>query len=73
MVTKVGDFPLFLKDGESALLANPSDAEDFASKLNWALDNSESANEIGKKGAEVALKEFNYLSESKKIASVIFK
>ena len=72
VVTKVGDFPLFLKDGESALLANPSDAEDFASKLNWALDNPSAAESIGKKGAEVAMREFNYLTESKKIAEVIF-
>ena len=73
VVTKVGDFPMFLKDGESALLANPSDAKDFASKLNWALDNPEAANEIGKRGAEVALKEFNYLTEAKKIVNVIFE
>lgn len=72
VVTKVGDFPLFLKDGESALLANPSDAQDFATKLNWALDNQEEAEVIGKRGAEVAMQEFNYLTESKKIAYVIF-
>ena len=72
VVTKVGDFPLFLKDGESALLANPSDAEHFASKLNWVLDNPEEANAIGKRGAEVAMREFNYYSESKKIADVLF-
>ena len=72
VVTRVGDFPLFLRDGESALLANPSAAEDFAVKLNWALDNPEAANEIGKRGAEVALHEFNYLVESRKIANAIF-
>ena len=72
VVTKVGDFPLFLKDGESALLANPSDANDFATKLNWALDNPKAAEDIGRRGAEVAMREFNYLTESKKIADVIF-
>ena len=72
VVTKVGDFPLFFKDGESALLANPSDANDFATKLNWALDNPKAAERIGKRGAEVAMREFNYITESKKIADVIF-
>ncbi len=72
VVTKVGDFPLFLKDKESALLANPSDAEDFADKLNWALDNPEIAGVIGKKGADVAKREFNYLTESKKIVDILF-
>lgn len=73
VVTKVGDFPLFLEDGVSALLANASDPEDFATKLNWALDNPEDADVIGKNGADVAMREFNYLTESKKIANVIFK
>lgn len=73
VVTKVGDFPLFLKDGESALLANPADASDFSSKLNWALEHPEEAAIIGKCGATVAMKEFNYLTEAGKIAEVIFK
>lgn len=73
VVTKVGDFPLFLKDGVSALLANPSDAVDFSSKLTWALDHPTEANEIGMKGAEVALREFNYLGEAQKMARVIFE
>lgn len=73
VVTRVGDFPLFLEDGVSALLANPADAVDFASKLNWALDHPKEANAIGKRGAEVAMQEFNYFLESKKIADVILK
>ncbi len=73
VVTKVGDFPLFLEDGVSALLANPSDADCFSRKLNWALEHPEEANIIGQNGAIVAKKEFNYLTETQKMVDVIFK
>ena len=69
VVTKVGDIPIFLKDGESALLAEERNPQEFASKIIWALDHSDAAAEIGKKGAEVALENFNYLTETKKILS----
>ena len=69
VVTKVGDIPVFLKDGESALLAEERNPQEFASKIIWALDHSDAAAEIGKKGAEVALEKFNYLTETKKILS----
>lgn len=67
VVTKVGDIPLFLEDGKTALLANERNSHDFASKLIWALDNPKKASEIGKAGSLVAIKEFNYLTETKKI------
>lgn len=72
VVTKVGDIPLFLEDGKSALLAEERNPEDFASKINWAIEHSVEASEIGKRGAEVAMKEFNYKNETKKIVDVIF-
>lgn len=71
VVTKVGDIPLFLKDGQSALLAEERNAEDFSSKIIWALENPEESARIGKAGAMVALKEFNYLTEAKKIIEYI--
>lgn len=71
VVTKVGDIPLFLKDGETALLADERNPEDFASKLSWALDNPKEAGEIGVKGQKVAISSFNYLLESKKIIEII--
>ena len=72
VVTKVGDIPLFLKDGESALLAEDNNPEDFASKICWLLEHPAEADEIGKAGAQVAKTHFNYKIETKKIASVIF-
>jgi len=72
VITGVGDIPLFLQDGESALIARPDDQSSFAEKLNWALDNPDKARDIGKKGAEIALKYFNSEIETKKIINVIF-
>lgn len=72
VVTKVGDIPLFLKDGESALLAEQRNPEEFAAKLCWALEHPAEATVLGKNGKEVALREFNYLIESKKIIDTIY-
>ena len=71
VVTKVGDIPLFLKDGESALLCRDRNTSDFSSKLSWALDHPEEAYEIGASGREIALKTFNYKNEGKKILDAI--
>ena len=71
IVTKVGDIPLFLKDGETALLAEERNPKEFSSKIIWALEHPEEAAEIGKAGAQVAMREFNYLNETKKIIDVI--
>ena len=73
VVTKVGDIPLFLQDGQSALLAEERNPEEFASKMIWVLQHPSEAAEIGKKGAKIALSEFNYLNETKKILNVINK
>lgn len=71
VVTKVGDFPLYLMDGESALIALPSCPEDFAKKVEWALTHSKEAAIIGAKGKDVALRHFNYLHETKKLVSAM--
>ena len=72
VVTTVGDIPGFLKDGESAVFSKPDDPESFSSRLNWVLSHKEEGREIGKRGQEVAMKEFNYFIESQKLAKVIF-
>ncbi len=71
VVTSVGDIPLFLRDGISALIAEPSNEKEFADKLLWALDNPEEASEIGKAGADVAIKSFNSEIETRKMLSVM--
>lgn len=71
VVTKVGDIPLFLKDGETAILAEERNQEDFSSKLIWALEHPVESAKIGKAGAQVAMREFNYLTETKEIIKAI--
>lgn len=71
VVTNVGDISLFLKDGESALIAKPDDVEDFANKLCWAIEHPNETKTIGDKGKIVAEKHFNYLIETEKISRII--
>lgn len=66
-VTNVGDIPLFLKDGENALVAEHDNVEDFASKLIWIIEHPQESSIIGKKGAETAKKCFNPMIEAKKM------
>ena len=68
VITSVGDMPLFLKDGENALIAEPQNPKAFATKLIWAIEHPNESSMIGKRGAEVAQKEFNALIESQKMA-----
>lgn len=71
VLTRVGDIPLFLKDGESAYIAEPGDEEEIASKMIEALT-SPNAQTIGKQGAAVAMREFNSEIEAKKITDFIY-
>ncbi len=71
VVTSVGDIPLFLKDGESALLSEPQNATAFAEKLIWAIEHPIEATNIGKAGSDVAKKEFNCMIESKRMFNII--
>lgn len=72
VVTKVGDIPKFLTDGETALLSEECNASEFASKLIWALEHPTEAAEIGKRGCQIALCNFNSEIETKKMKDVIF-
>lgn len=72
VVTKVGDIPLFLKDGESALLAEECNPQDFSSKLCWLIEHPTEAKQIGQNGKDVAFQYFNYKTETKKIVNFIF-
>lgn len=72
VVTSVGDIPLFLEDGVSALVTKPKDIDAFASKMIWAVSHSQEAHVIGERGRQVALKHFNYKTEAKKMIDSIF-
>lgn len=60
ILTSVGEIPVFIKDGENGYLAIPGDAQSFADKLSYVADNYELACEVGKKGKQLAFKEFSY-------------
>ena len=73
VITKVGDIPKFLTDRVSALLAEESNPEEFASKLEWVLNHKDEAKEIGRRGANVAMENFNNEIETRKILEFIKK
>ena len=70
-ITSVGDIPLFLKNGESALISNPDSVDDFALNLSWALDNPDNAKKIGETGKKIALANFIAENEYNKLIKVI--
>ena len=72
VATRVGDIPLFLEDGKTALLSDERDPQGFAEKLLWALDHKEEARSIGQNGREIAIRHFNYKTETEKIIRTIF-
>ena len=71
VITKVGDIPLFLEDGKSALLCEDNDPTGFASKLIWALDNPTECIRIGECGKTVALQRFDCIKEGEKMLNII--
>lgn len=71
VVTSVGDIPLYLQDGISALIAKPNDPESVAEKIIWSLNNKDDAMIIGQRGCEVAKKEFNPQIEAQRILDIV--
>lgn len=72
VLTTVGDIPLFLKNWESTLFAKPEDPDDFSEKMNWCLEHPQAALDIGLQGRVVALRYFNYATETQKMVEVMF-
>lgn len=60
VVTAVGDIPLFVKDEESAYLAQPDNISSIAMKLEEALSQKEKSRVIGENGQRVANEFFSY-------------
>lgn len=73
VVTGVGDIPLYLKDGESALIAEPGNLQGFADKLCWVLEHENEAAKIGLRGRGVAEHHFDSRKETQKIINTIFE
>ena len=73
VITKVGDIPIFLQDGKSALFASPNDDQEFAEKILWALENPNEARRIGRNGAEVARMHFNAQFETSRLLKILLQ
>lgn len=71
VITKTGDIPLFLKNGKNAMLAEPGSEAEIAEKILYLLANPSRADEIGRCGKIVALKDFNSKIEALKVIKII--
>jgi glycosyltransferase involved in cell wall biosynthesis len=71
VVTNVGDITRFLKDSYSAFIAESSNAQSFASKLEVAYNNKKLAAVVGKRGAAVARRHFSYATETERMIAVM--
>ena len=73
VVTKVGEIPDYLKDGENGFLSDPDSAEAFAEKLDYVLSHPDLATKVGLNGRKVALNNFDYRFQAKRIINFIEK
>lgn len=67
VTTKVGEISMYLTNNQNAFLSEPDSVEEFAEKLKAVLDDYPHARDVGLKGQEIALTEFNYLYQTKRI------
>jgi len=67
VATKVGDIPLYLRDQENVLLAEPDDPVSVASKILYLINNPQKAKRIGVCGYNWAKSKLDYRRASKKI------
>jgi glycosyltransferase involved in cell wall biosynthesis len=70
VITITGEVSKYLQHNISAYLAKADDIYDFAEKVIYALYD-ENAGEIGKKGYEIANKNFNYRIYGKKLLKIL--
>ena len=71
VVTRTGEIPLYLKDGENAYIAEPDSVESFTNKLRELLLDSKTADKIGRQGKVTAQECFNYAEIAKKVIKLV--
>ncbi len=71
VVTATGDIPVYLKDGVSAYLVPPDDSNAFAERLRYVISHPLESAEVGLRGRDVALCEFDSGRQTKRILSFI--
>jgi glycosyltransferase involved in cell wall biosynthesis len=67
ITSSVGEVGRFLKDGETAFIAPPCNAEVFAQKIELALFDSKLSRRIGLAGRHVAEQNFHYSKQGERI------
>jgi glycosyltransferase involved in cell wall biosynthesis len=72
VVTRVGEIPSYLKDGYDAFLSDPDSPEAFAEKLDYVLSNSDAARDVGLRGRDTAVRNFDYQVQSGRLAEFLF-
>ena len=73
VITKVWDIPLYLREYESALLAEPSNPESIASKMFLLIKNQKIDTKIGGKGYQWAYETLEYKKATRIIGDFIYK
>ena len=72
VLTGVGNISNFLIDGQSAFIAQPGNITSISDKMMEVSENPDRADTIAAVGREVALREFNSLTETAKLLSIMF-
>jgi glycosyltransferase involved in cell wall biosynthesis len=73
ILTEVGDIPKFLQDGVSSFIVKPDNPVLFAEKIIYVYENYEKALIVAKNGKTVAINNFNYIDETKKLVGFFEK
>ena len=71
VVTSTGDIPQYLQDGVNAFLTPPGDTDAFAERLRYVMSHPEEAAEVGRRGREVAVKNFDTLANCGRVVEFI--
>jgi glycosyltransferase involved in cell wall biosynthesis len=69
VVTSTGDIPLYLRDGVDAYLVPPDDTPAFAARLAEMFADPLAAREVGARGRETARREFEVVSQCRRLAA----
>jgi glycosyltransferase involved in cell wall biosynthesis len=71
ITTDVGDVTKYLRNNENAFICEPGDPKAFAELILMALRDPDRANEIGRRGRDVAIQKFDYSIWVKELSGFI--
>lgn len=71
LVTPVGDIPKYLTDNLDVFFSPAGEVEKFAKRIKVILNNYEESLKVAENGKNIALRDFNYSIESKKLLNFV--